>query len=121
MEELLKWIFSEKGIVTWLFIITLIWIGRFAKWFWGSHLKLQEEHNKAFLDRFDSMIEKITIWDTIHSDEHNKIMEFLEDKHKNNNSEHREIIKLVWEIDWNVRKNTDNIEILSKQIQLHHW
>ena len=120
MEELLKLILSEKGIVAGLFILTLYWIYKVAKWFWAWYLKLQEEHNKSFLKSFDAMIEKISTGDKTHSEEHNKIMEFLEDRHTNNNQQHIEIIKLVWEIDWNVQKNTHNIDILSQEIKLHH-
>jgi len=118
--EILPIIFSEQWAIVWLFLTTLFWLYKIAKWFGASYLKLQEEHNKAFLKSFDNMIDKISTGDEAHSKEHSRIMDFLEDKHKNNNVEHKDIIKLVWQIDWNVKKNTDNIEILSKEIRLHH-
>ena len=116
MEQILTTVLSENWMMAFLFILTLFGFYKVAKWFWTWYLKLQEEHNKSFLWSFNNMIEKISTGDKTHSEEHNKIMEFLEDRHTNNNQQHIEIIRLVWEIDWNVQKNTENISILSKEI-----
>jgi hypothetical protein len=66
------------------------------------------------------MIDKISMGDENHSLEHKSIMEFLEDKHDNNNKQHEKMIGMI-------KENTDNIKLthtsileLNKEIKLHH-
>jgi len=116
METILNTVLSENWIMAFLFILTLIGFYKIAKWFGASYLKLQEEHNVAFLWSFNNMIEKISDGDTTHSKEHISIMEFLNEKHTTNSEEHIKIINLVWEIDGNVKENAKNISNISKEI-----
>jgi len=120
MEEILKQILTDHWIVAWLFIITLVGLYKIAKWFWIWYLKLQEEHNKAFLKSFDAMIEKISSGDNMHSEEHDMLLKTISDRHDNNNKQHNLMIGMIKENTDNIKLTHESIESLNAEIKLHH-
>ena len=110
MEEILKIILSEQWAIMGLFVLTLLGIYKLAKWFGASYLKLQADHNTAFLKSFDAMIDKISTGDALHSDEHEMLLKTIWDRHDKNNTQHELMIVMI-------KENTDNIKMTHNSIE----
>ncbi len=88
------------------------------------HLKLQKEKNTLELEARKRVDDTMITWikDIVatvtrsndkHSDEHKSILIMLEEKEKENSKDHREI-------SFQIKKNTENIEMLHEDIKKTH-
>jgi len=125
MDKLLAAVFSENGLIALLFLLTLYWVYWLAKSFLNRYLKLQNEHNVHFLEKFEKMVSNIwdlswsiILWNQNHSKEHKDIMIFLDWKHKQNQVDHKQLndsiklthdsVKKLHDIISNTNKNENN-------------
>jgi len=121
---ILNAVLSENGIVAMLFILMLVWVYKLAKWFLAKYLDLSQEHNKSFLSSFDRMVDRVWIladnvidWNKQHSDEHNKLMNIIWDRHDNNNLQHKKMMTLISENTDNIKETHNSIKSLHNKIE----
>jgi len=92
MENILNTILSENWIIALLFVLTLIWVYKFTKWFWEKYfkalenyheikLKAENEKNISFLKAVSDIVEQVRAGDWMHTEEHKTINNNLIDWH----------------------------------------
>ena len=92
MEAILKHILSEHGAIAFLFILTLYWIYKIAKWFLCRYLKMVENYHNikiqaekdkdiVFLKAVSNIVEQVGKGDWMHTEEHKTINNNLVDWH----------------------------------------
>ena len=92
MEAILNTILSEKWVIAFLFICTLFWIYKLARWFWCRYLEMIEKYHQikikaekdkdiVFLKAVSDIVEQVGKGDWMHTEEHKTINNNLLDWH----------------------------------------
>lgn len=83
MEQLANKILSENGLMALLFLLTLYWLYKLAKWFLTNYLTLIETKDKAFIEKVGEIVLEVKSGWITSKYEHEKTRDLIKEKHNN--------------------------------------